>query len=335
MFTRPEDLDNAVVVEALTRWWDISVEGIEYQAVGFGSHHWSALDADGRRWFVTVDDLDAKVRSGTESRLTAVGRLRAALATARAVRDSGAGFVVAPIPARDRDVLKRIAERYALALYPFIEGRSHAWGAYESASDRRAVLELLAALHTAPPSTTAVALVDDFVVPQRDGLERALADRNTSWDGGPYSKRARALLSRYARNVEWLLAHHDRLADEARRHPHRMVLTHGEPHLANTIVTESGWMLIDWDTALIAPPERDLWFLASDDDSAVDGYAAATRTDVSPSMLDLYRFLWDLAEIAIYIALFRRRHGDTADVRKSWTGLNEYLDPGRGWPSPT
>ncbi len=35
-----------------------------------------------------------------------------------------------------------------------------------------------------------------------------------------------------------------------------MVLTHGEPHPGNTLMTNGGWVVVDWDTTLIA--ERDL-----------------------------------------------------------------------------
>ena len=35
-----------------------------------------------------------------------------------------------------------------------------------------------------------------------------------------------------------------------------VVVTHGEPHVGNAIRTEAGWMLVDWDTTLLAPPEN-------------------------------------------------------------------------------
>ena len=61
----------------------------------------------------------------------------------------------------------------------------------------------------------------------------------------------------------------------ARAQPARTVLTHGEPHPGNTMLTASGWVLIDWDTALAAPPERDLWSLDPGDGSVLDAYADA------------------------------------------------------------
>jgi hypothetical protein len=54
---------------------------------------------------------------------------------------------------------------------------------------------------------------------------------------------------------------------------------------------------------------------------------------VLASMLDLYRLQWDLAEIAIYTAQFRRPHDESADTRESWKNLNLFLDPVHRWPS--
>lgn len=93
---------------------------IEYRPVGFGSHHWS-VSAGGDRWFLTVDDLDAKLRSRREARATAADRLRAALTTTRDLLDGGLGFVVAPRRAAGGDVLVPVGERFAAALYPHVE----------------------------------------------------------------------------------------------------------------------------------------------------------------------------------------------------------------------
>lgn len=325
MLTRPDGLTDAALAEALSRWWEVHVEALELLPVGFGSHHWSALDADSHRWFVTVDDLDAKARSFRDDRTAVFARLRAALSTARAAEDAGADFVVAPVPTLGGDAVQRITDRFALALYPHVDGRTYDWGEYGSASDRTAILDLLVTLHASPGRVTRRALVDDFVIPHGDELERARDELGTPWDAGPYSEPARELLARHRERVERLLARHDQLVEETRRRPGQMVLTHGEPHLANAIRTETGWVLVDWDTTLIAPPERDLWFLEPGDGSVVTAYEEATGQSVSPSLLELYRVSWNLAEIAIYTALFRQTHTDTRDTAEAWKGLHEYL----------
>jgi hypothetical protein len=324
MLTRPADLPDAVLVGTLAEAWNLNIVSLEYRAVGFGSHHWSATDARGRRWFVTVDDLDAKRHSTDEPAETAFERLRAALATARAVSEAGATFVVAPIPARDGTVVRRVSARFALALYPYIDGVSRS-GGYEAASDRLGVLELIVELHASPQALTRDTDVDDLAVAYRDELMRALGALAEPWDHGPYSQRARELLSRHAEGVTQLLARYDRLANEARDQPVRMVLTHGEPHSENVIITAKGRMLIDWDTTMIAPPERDLWMLESGDGTVVSTYTKVTGRQVLSSMLDLYRLRWDLTEVAIYTALFRQPHVDDADARESWTNLQAYL----------
>ena len=82
MFTRPGDLPDGAVAAAVEQWWRFRVASLEYQAVGFGSHHWLAADAAGRRVFATVDDLGAKLRTAGDSADAVFGRLEAAFATA-------------------------------------------------------------------------------------------------------------------------------------------------------------------------------------------------------------------------------------------------------------
>jgi spectinomycin phosphotransferase len=106
-----------------------------------------------------------------------------------------------------------------------------------------------------------------------------------------------------------------------------MVLTHGEPHPGNTMHTESGWLLIDWDTALAAPPERDLWDLDPGDGTLHAAYTAATGTRLRPDLLELYRIRWDLTEIAAGLARFHEPHTNTADDQEIWNILTE-LVPG-------
>jgi spectinomycin phosphotransferase/16S rRNA (guanine(1405)-N(7))-methyltransferase len=329
MFTRPQGLSDAVLIDALREGWGLKVASIEYQAVGFGSHHWDTTDTGGNRWFVTVWDLDAKRRSADDD---VFDRLRAALATSRAVYDTGAAFVVAPVPARDGAVVLPVSEQFALALYPYVDGRTDR-GEYRTAADRLAVMEMLVVLHASHDSVTRHARVDDFGLAKRDDLELALDDLAAPWDGGPYSERTRALLSRHASGVARLLEVYDTLAAEARERPDRMVLTHGEPHIENVMLTANGLVLIDWDTTLLAPPERDLWMLEPSDGLIPVAYAEARGVAVLSTMLDLYRMQWDLAEIAIYTAEFREPHVESDDTRESWKNLTLFLDPARRWPS--
>ncbi len=292
-----------------------------YRPLGFGSHHWEVVDAGGRRWFVTVDELETKRHSTREPLSTAFNRLRAALTVAGDLRDCGRAFVVAPVPTLAGEPVARLAERFAVAVYPFVEGRGFGWGDFGSAGHREVVLGLVVDIHTAPAAARRRALVDDFGVPHRDDLEAALDPAGGSAGCGPYAARTAALLADHAAPVRRLLARYDALVAAGRARPDRMVLTHGEPHPGNTMRTPDGWRLIDWDTAMLAPPERDLWLLDPGDGSVLTAYADATGVPPLPAMLDLYRIRWDLADVAVEVSRFRRPHAGTPDDDKAWEVL--------------
>jgi hypothetical protein len=233
--------------------------------------------------------------------------------------------VVAPVPARDGEPLARVNGRFGVAVYPFVAGQSFDWGEFSSPAHRLSVLGLLVDTHTAPPAASQRALADDFTVPCRDELEAACAPAGDVADCGPYARPVSLLVRQYAAPIQRLLARYDALVLEARVQGTRTVLTHGEPHPGNTMLTADGWMLIDWDTALVAPPERDLWDLDPGDGSILDAYANATGTSPRPCLLDLYRLRWDLADIAVDVSRFRRPHAGNIDDDKSWELLSSLI----------
>jgi spectinomycin phosphotransferase len=112
-----------------------------------------------------------------------------------------------------------------------------------------------------------------------------------------------------------------------------MVLTHGEPHAANTINTGRGIVLIDWDTALVAPRERDLLSLAREEPLSLDHYATKAGITPLPDLLESYRLRWDLTEVSLYVSVFRAPHADTADTRVAWDGLRDSLQALSARPS--
>ncbi|GGL09123.1 phosphotransferase [Mangrovihabitans endophyticus] len=309
MLSPPDDLDPDVLTGALTREWGLAVASLAYREAGFGSHHWVVTDPASTGWFVTVDDLPAKRRDAAEGLDRAFARLGGALDAARRLREAGAAFVVAPLPTAGDEPVIRLGQRYAVAVYPLVEGVGFGFGfdAYADEAHRRGALEMVIGVHAAPPPVRDRALADDFAVPHHDALEAALSGDAAS-DCGPYAVRAAELITGHAEPIRALMRRHDELAAGA--DPRRAVLTHGEPHAGNTMRTDAGWRLVDWDTALVAPPERDLWLIGGD----LSAYTAATGVEVMPEMLEMYRLRWRLADLAVDVDRFRRPHpGDRND----------------------
>ena len=137
MRTRPPGLADDVLAGALADGWGLRLSAMAYLPVGAGSHHWRVSDGRGGTWFVTVDDLDARRDDPTESRAAVSARLDAAIATAYALSVAGAEFVVAPVQARTGAVLERFADRWAVAVYPFIDGETFHGGDGRPIADSR------------------------------------------------------------------------------------------------------------------------------------------------------------------------------------------------------
>jgi hypothetical protein len=322
----PDGLPPDLVPTAIRDGWGLDIRSAEYLALGFGSHHWAVSDADGGRWFVTVDDLPIKRRSMAEPLEAAFSRLSASLATAVDLSELGLAFVVAPLPTTAGEPVVRLASRFAIALYPFIDGQSFEWGEFGTEEHRRAVLDLVIAMHTAPAAARRRAVTDDLGVARRDELDAVLdAVAGTApgaralladmADSGPYGRQAADLIAVHEQRIRELLATYDALAARVRSGSVPTVLTHGEPHRANTMRTQGGWKLIDWDTVAVAPPERDLFSLDPGDGSIFDSYRQATGSAPRPEAIELFRLRWDLADIAITASQFRAPHsGDANDI---------------------
>ena len=240
----------------------------------------------------------------------------------RALADKGSTHVVAPMPGEDGSVLAPVTDAFTVAVYPLVEGESFPWGHPMSAEHRAALLDMVVDVHAAPADVRDRAPADDYAIQHRDALEAALLDGReggTAGSAGPYAARVARLVADHATALRAALASYDDLVEQAMRGSDgTLVLTHGEPHPGNTMRTADGWRLIDWDTARVAPAERDLWSMDPGDGSVHEAYVAATGRELRPPELQLYRQRWDLTDVAVDVARFRRPHRGTDEDAKAF-----------------
>jgi spectinomycin phosphotransferase len=322
----PEEFEVDALVAAVGESWGLVVDGAEYAPVGGGSYHWIVAVRGGRRAFVTVDDLDRKPWLG-DTRESVFEGLKCAFDTSVALRDGGLGFVVAPIPTRSGESVIRLGPRYSIALFPFLTGRAGQFGSYEGLAPD-AVQTMLAQLHQAPAATSPAVRLD-LDLPGRGDLESALQEVDEVWLGGPFSERARAALSRNASAVVELLALADRLAADLPTDG--WVVTHGEPHAANVMETDGGYVLLDWDTVAVGPRERDLWMLESVTGEEPLSYVDATGYKIDRIAMDFFRLTWELSDLAAFTQVLRSPHGETADTAWAYKCLLYCLAARERW----
>jgi spectinomycin phosphotransferase len=315
----PEEFDaDALLPGVLEDGWDVALEAAEYAPVGGGSYHWVVDARDGRPYFVTVDDLERKPWLGSTSD-TAFDELRRAFDVAAALRVGGLDFVVAPIPTSGGGSVIRIGPRYSVALFPFLPGRAGQFGEY-NAAERAAVQTMLAEIHQASGIS---ARRSDLGLPGRRYLKAAFRELDDEWLGGPLSEPARHAFSRNASDVDEALSLAERLAADLPNGG--WVVTHGEPHAANLMQRQSGYMLLDWDTVAYAPRERDLWMLVDPAEDEPTIYTAASGRQLDDGALRFFRLSWDLADLAAFTNVLRAPHNRNADTEKAYAGLRYIL----------
>jgi spectinomycin phosphotransferase len=319
--TAPDGLSERRLLDSLFAGWGLAATGTEYMPVGGGSHHWRVVDDAQKRYFVTVDDLDQKGYLGAD-RDSAFDGLRSALETAGALRHQAAlEFVVAPMPSADAMAVRRIDERYAVAVYPVIEGTVPGWGAALQPGERAELVQMLARLHQVDPAVAPFARTAAVALPARPKLEAALRELSFEWAGGPFSEPARALLADHATHIGRLLLKFDELVHKVDAARAGRVITHGEPHGGNLIRAGDRLMLIDWDTVGLAPRERDLWMLATANPDDLDQYAEASGRSVNREAIALYRLRWQLDDISLFVDDLRSPHERTEDTEHAWSAL--------------
>jgi spectinomycin phosphotransferase/16S rRNA (guanine(1405)-N(7))-methyltransferase len=273
-----------------------------------------------------VDDLAQRRAAERETYPQVQARLAASIGAARALRNASTDydFIAAPVPSLDGALLLSVGEGFAASVYPLLEGESFGRGPFRRDEQRDAVVSMLIDIHHAPLGRSVGAPEEDFRVQRRDELERALADGAEVPDRGPYAVPFAELVTRYAPALRAALRKYDELVAGATAAAPR-VLTHGEPHAGNTMLTADGWKLIDWDTAALAPPERDLWGLDAGDGAALAAYAEATGYVPQPALLELYRLRWDLNDVGVCAARLRREHVTDANTTMSWDAVQNVV----------
>ena len=254
------------------------------------------LGADNRAltWRVTTPT------GGTYAVKWTSGGSTAGSLASRHLTEAGITGVVAPVHTTDGDLWSNRDGR-RLIVTPWVSG-DRAVEHRMTEPHWRSFGTLLAEVHAAPLPTS---LHD--VLPEEDFSHARLSAVTQAVDHGLRSnvlsadETVQALAKEWraglAAQIDVLLAGADDLGCRLRAESHRHVLCHGDPHLGNVLVLDGTPWLLDWDDAMLAPPERDLVLLKG----GMNAYGPVNRheqtwfdagygtADIDPVLLAYYR----------------------------------------------
>jgi len=294
MIEAPCEVSDADVLDAVRRHWRGDVTAVTYLPVGFGAHHWRAETESEPQLFVTLDlPLPRHTPASLEAAYASAAEIAQVLdfVWPSVASDADGTFTVACGPGH-------------LSATRWLEGTRPRTGT-------TALAPLLDRLHDCPaPATISrwVSTVDHHLPDQLD----LLVDQ--PWEAGPLGEQARALVSpRLADVRDWSEEHAGHLGAVD---PDDFVITHGEPGEHNQWVVGDRTFLLDWESVLLAPAERDLAAL-------LHTGVASERAD--PDLIRLFDLEWRLAEVQNYTTWLAGPHEVDEDARIALGGLRDEL----------
>lgn len=245
--------------------------------------------------------------------------------------------IIAPVRTRDGQLWTQLGG-YHVVLSPYIEGRN----AFEAALSERqwvAFGAALRAIHTAVvPAGLSGRLPRESYTPRwREKVTRLLEriEQEAAYPDPVAVEYARFLAGK-AEDIRHIVRAAEQLSAVVQAQKLEYVLCHSDIHAGNLLVdTDGSLYIVDWDTPILAPKERDLMFIGGGVGSAwnlpqqetlfYQGYGPQVVNSAALAYYRFERIAQDIAEWAERVLL-----SDTGgEDRARWLqGLKRWFQPG-------
>ncbi len=185
-----------------------------------------------------------------------------AVAIPHFLHDRGIAQIIPPIATNTGRLWARM-DGFVMILSPFIAGQN---GLAAPLSDRQWI-ELGAALRTihtvvVPPSLSAAIPQERYARHWRDRVRAFQSHVEEADFTEPIAAQMAAFLRAKRDDIARIVARADALGDALRARSPEPVLCHADIHAANVLIgTDGALYIVDWDTLIFAPKERDLMFI--------------------------------------------------------------------------
>jgi len=295
MLEKP-DLSDESIITVLQKEYGLSIAAVSFLPLGadLDTAVYRAITPGGTPAFV-------KLRRGDFD--------EASVAVPKFLSDRGLKQVIAPLPTRTGRLWAGL-DPYRLILYPFVEG-SDAFEVDLSDAQRIEFGAALRALHTAVllAAITNHVRREAFAPRWRETTRAFLTRIEKESFADPVAAELAAFLQIKRDETLELIRRAGRLALALQVQTPEYVLCHGDIHGWNLLVdAHNALYMVDWDTLVFAPKERDLMFVGSglggnghtlreEEDLFYQGYGWVER---SQTALAYYRYERIIEDVAVY-----------------------------------
>jgi hypothetical protein len=309
MEKKSPSLSIEMLVRAIATNFAVEVQTLEFREKGWGGYSYLARSKSGSRFFLKVQPLGgpewASAPSSPEFYLPVLHQLHAQniinVPELVLTRDGGYSAVI---------------DGYELALYDFIDGEVVGFGRMPGP----VLAELAGMVGKLHAATSGFKFEHEFRESYGLSIE---ADLFRSLDRiaqpGRSGAPGEALLQKNLPRIrEPILAHMDRfraIQEFARKLDKTQVVCHTDLHGGNLMIDEKGELvLLDWENAMLAPPEQDLYFIAGKPefrDVFLPRYeAVAGPVRIDPELLEFYWYRRALEDVAGFLTRILAGDGD-------------------------
>ncbi len=248
MLERPA-IDDEALASAVGNAYGMDVGSVSFLPIGF--------DIDTAVFQLTTQGNQCfflKLRKG--------GFDQSSVAIPRYLFDQGISGIAAPLRTKDGQ-LHRMFDRYRMMVYPYLQGEN-GFDVPLSKDQWGMLGQTLHAIHNVPlPDRLRQPLRRETFSPiWRDLLSWYLQLVSKQTFADVYADKLASLLCRQQVRMTHLVTRAAKLFAELIREPPPYVLCHGDIHGGNVMVDGVDVVnVVDWDTLLLAPKERDLMFV--------------------------------------------------------------------------
>ena len=223
--------------------------------------------------------------------------------------DQGIAQIIAPLATQSGQLWTSV-DAFKAIIYPFIEGRN---GYVIDFSDRQwaNLGTALKRIHTAGlPAALFGRIQQETYAPQGREIVKSFLERieDDTFDD-PTAVQLATFLKAKRDEVLDLVARAEWLSQSLQAHSPEFILCHSDMHAGNILIDADGALyIVDWDTPILAPKERDLmsvggglmgdWRTPKEEETLF--YQGYGKAQIDPRALAYYRYERIIQDIAVY-----------------------------------